>query len=38
MDLFVIMFSLLVGLGNRDVGNNDQNVTSICACKHLYIV
>ena len=29
---------ILVGLGNGDVGNNDQNVTSLCSCKHLYIV
>ena len=25
-----ILFSLLVGLGYGDVGNNDQNVTSLC--------
>ena len=31
-----ILFSMLVG--NGDVENNDQNVTSLCACKHLYIV
>ena len=36
--LLGILFSLLVGLGNGDVGNNDQNVMSLCACKHLYIV
>ena len=34
MDLFVgyigILFSLLVGLGNGDLGNNDQNVTTLC--------
>ena len=33
-----ILLSLLVGLGNADVGNNDQNVTNLCVCKHLYIV
>ena len=32
------IFFLLVGLGNGDIGNNDQNVKRFCACKHLYIV
>ena len=34
ISLLGILFSLLVGLGNGDVGNNDQNVTSLCAWKH----
>ena len=38
ISLLDILFYLLVGLGNGDVGNSDQNVTSICACKRLYIV
>ena len=28
----------VVGLGSGDVENNDKNVTSLCACMHLYIV
>ena len=38
ISLLGILFSLLVDLRNGDVGNNDKNVTSLCACKHLYTV